>query len=198
MTHAPDSSFAARQAGIARLVAELERAPDAGASRAAHELVAATLALHAEGLGRLLALLAQAGPTAQAVVEQWMREDVGRGLLLLHGLHPLSLGQRLERGLDAARRVAAEAGCVLEALGSSDTAVSLRIQAGEREVHSERLRADLEAAVLDWAPEIERIQIHGLEGAGLVQLHVSARRSACGPVSQPEAVTLGACTHETP
>jgi hypothetical protein len=87
--------FDARLRRVEALVQELEALPDAATREKARELLAVTLELHARGLGRLLELCA-ASPELLAAAG---RDGVVSPLLLLHGLHPLSLSERVAAAL---------------------------------------------------------------------------------------------------
>lgn len=110
---------------------------------AARELVRALLNLHTAGIAKLLEL---SGPDA---VARGVDDPLVSGLLLLHGLHPLSAEARVRRALEQARpRFHAHGGDV-ELLSATDEVVRLRLH-GEA---SERLHALAEACVVEAAPD---------------------------------------------
>src|SRR4051794_15946989 len=63
------------------------------------ELVAGLIAFHGGGLGRLLAILESAGVLDQSMRARLASDDLVASLLLLHGLHPVPLGERIEAAL---------------------------------------------------------------------------------------------------
>jgi hypothetical protein len=84
MTHdAAAGAFAAELGRVEALVGEIEAVADEAVREKARALVQAVLALHAEGLRRLLSL---AGPDSAARFAA--ADELVGSLLLLHDLHP--------------------------------------------------------------------------------------------------------------
>ena len=67
------------------------------------ELVRCVVALYGEGLARIPALLADEGAAGSAIWRRLAADERIAGLLALHGLHPESLAERVERGLEKVR-----------------------------------------------------------------------------------------------
>jgi len=59
------------------------------------ELIQILLDMYGQGLARLLALIAQATTTGQSLIETLANDELVGALLLLHGLHPLPLEERV-------------------------------------------------------------------------------------------------------
>jgi Fe-S cluster biogenesis protein NfuA/nitrite reductase/ring-hydroxylating ferredoxin subunit len=106
---------------VQRLTAELERVEDPHARRLAEELAAAVLELHGEGLERMLEALDDEARGRLA-------DDALVGsLLLIHGLHPVPLEQRVQEGLDRVRPYMESHGGNVELLGIEDGIALLRL-----------------------------------------------------------------------
>jgi hypothetical protein len=104
------------------LVRTLEELPDTAAREAARVLTRGLLDLHAAGLARVLEL---AGPDAVARIAD---DPLVSGLLLLHGLHPLSADVRVSRALDGARSHFHSLGGDVELVLATDEVVRLRLR----------------------------------------------------------------------
>jgi hypothetical protein len=102
-------------ARIEALLEEVEGLP------AAVELVQGLLDLYGEGLGRIVA----SDPTLVARLDG---DEVVTHLLLLHGLHPVPLEERVVGALDEVRPYLASHGGGVELLGVEEGVVRLRLQ----------------------------------------------------------------------
>jgi hypothetical protein len=93
------NDFAARLARVDALLQGLEVSPDRAACERARELLQAVFELHARGLGELLEL-AQSSPHWPGALDG---RACANSLLLLHGLHPTPLRERVQGALDELR-----------------------------------------------------------------------------------------------
>ena len=167
---AADEGDEVRQAArrIETLIAVLEKHPDREASVAARELVTLVLDLHALGLARLMTVLAQAD-SGGAITERLMQEDAVRGMLLLHGLHPEEMEVRVRRAVERLRPHLGVHGLRLEVAEVADGAVRLRVDAVDVAIKPPllwTLPAEIENAVIEAAPDVERVIIEGLDFGG--------------------------------
>ena len=88
---------------IQELIEQIETLPDPNARELLQECLHSVLALHGDGLARILQLVKNAGTDGEKVREALMHDKLVRGLLLIHGLHPVSLEARLRGALDKIR-----------------------------------------------------------------------------------------------
>lgn len=162
---------------VGRIEAQLE---DAG--EAASELVASLLELYGEGLARILARV----PDPEAVAGD---EVVGH-LLLLHGLHPVPLADRVRGALDEVRPYLESHGGDVELLGVEEGVARLRLQGSCSGCPSSTatLKLAIEEAVQKAAPDVERIEADGVAAPepALLQIEVAPRRSWTEAVAPPE------------
>jgi hypothetical protein len=104
--------FPERMRRVEELVTEIEASADVVARERAREVVRALLDLHAAGLARMIELARAQGGPAATLVEAWAREAEVGSLLLLHGLHPAPLAERVRAALQdvgpALRRLGAD------------------------------------------------------------------------------------------
>jgi hypothetical protein len=88
---------------IEALVRALEASGDEETRARAQELLRQVLDLHQDGLGRLLEVL-RGLPGGEGAADGLGRDPVVSHLLLLHGLHPRPVGERVEAALVALRQ----------------------------------------------------------------------------------------------
>ncbi|HZR50264.1 MAG TPA: NifU family protein, partial [Streptosporangiaceae bacterium] len=93
----------ARLQHLDALLREAEHLADPAARGRLREIVQSILDLHGVGLGRLLEHVAEAGEAGRGIMGSCARDDVVGGLLLLHGLHPLGVEERVRQALDGVR-----------------------------------------------------------------------------------------------
>ena len=166
------SADAAVDRRIEDLIAALEPLEDTRLAPA-KELVQAVLELHTQGLAALMTLLSRAGAAGQPVVEACLQNRETRALLLLHGLHPHPVGERVRQALAGLRAELGVQGVRVQLIGLDEGAgvpvLTLRLEVTtQRNFSAPALRAQIEAAVLELAPEIGSIIIEGLPAAGEV------------------------------
>jgi hypothetical protein len=84
---------------IDALASALDQVADANARKAARELLELVLDLHGLALARTLAIVASA-EDGRALVERLARDEQVRAALLLHGLHPETVEERVQRAVE--------------------------------------------------------------------------------------------------
>jgi Fe-S cluster biogenesis protein NfuA len=131
----------------------------------ATELVQALLDMYGEGLAKILA--SDSLPVEDELVAH---------LLLLHGLHPVPLEERVTGALDSVRPYLLAHGGGVELLGVDDGVVHLRLEGACHGCPSSAvtLRHAVEDAVLKAAPDVERIEADGaVEPSPLLQIEIA-------------------------
>jgi len=148
---------------VSRIETMLEDADDA-----ATELVADLLELYGEGLGRML--------DCRCDTEAMARDELVSHLLLLHGLHPVPLEERVRGALDEVRPYLDAHGGDVELLGVEDGVVHLRLEGSCKGCPSSQvtLKSAIEEAIHKTAPDVEVIEADGAVPvpAGLVELPI--------------------------
>src|SRR5215813_15088437 len=110
---------------IEELIARIEAAPDPSVRADALELTRSLMELHGAGLDRVMEIVARAGASGYALMEDFAGDDLVASLLLLYGLHPHDLEKRVMKALDEARPVLHSHGGDVELLGVAEGIVSL-------------------------------------------------------------------------
>jgi Fe-S cluster biogenesis protein NfuA len=156
-----------RVARIDTLLDEVETLDPRGRDTAT-ELVQALLDLYGEGLARI----------ASRCAELPVDDELVAHLLLLHGLHPVPLTERVHGALEEVRPYLAAHGGGVELLGVDDGVVRLRLEGACNGCPSSAvtLKLAVEEAIQKAAPDIERIEAEGAaEPAppGLLQIEIA-------------------------
>ncbi|HWK28509.1 MAG TPA: NifU family protein [Solirubrobacter sp.] len=149
---------------VEALLDEVERFPEPQ-REVATELVAALLELYGEGLARIVA----AGPVPA-------EDELVAHLLLLHGLHPVPLRERVLGALDEVRPYLVSHGGGVELLGIEDGVVRLRLEGACHGCPSSAvtLRAAVEDAIARAAPDVERVEAEGVAApSDLLQIEIA-------------------------
>jgi Fe-S cluster biogenesis protein NfuA len=149
---------------VEALLDEVEGFPPAQ-REVATELVQALLDMYGEGLAKIVA----AGSVP-------VEDELVAHLLLLHGLHPVPVEERVTGALDSVRPYLAAHGGGVELLGVDEGVVRLRLEGACHGCPSSSLtlRAAVEEAVIKAAPDVERIDAEGaVEASALLQIEIA-------------------------
>jgi Fe-S cluster biogenesis protein NfuA len=176
-------------ARVERLLDRLDGLPDPVARETATATVQALLELYGEGLARIVERLGPAQTRALAGAEELVAH-----LLLLHGLHPVAVEQRVRDALVGVRPYLESHGGDVELLAVEGGVVRLRLE-GSCEgcpASAQTLRLAIEEAILAAAPDVDRVEAEGVSEpatAGLLQIEcapaLAAARQPMGPGAPP-------------
>jgi Fe-S cluster biogenesis protein NfuA len=171
------------------LLGQLEALPDAAAKDTATEAMRALLDLYGEGLGRIVDVLAvhDDGTLAAALAD----DELVAHLLLLHGLHPVPVEERVRGALESVRPYMESHGGSAELLGVEDGVAHLRLEGSCSGCPSSSitLKLAIEKAIFDVAPDVDEVLADGAVNPpaappGLLQLEMI--RPGCAPVTARE------------
>jgi Fe-S cluster biogenesis protein NfuA len=157
-------AFQARLQRLDALLQEAERLADPAAQGRLREIVQTILDLHGTGLERLLERLAEAGEDGRRMIDACAQDDVVSGLLLLHGLHPLDLEERVRQALDGVRPYLHSHGGNVELLEVRDGVVRLRLEGSCHHCPSSAvtMQQTVEEAIYGKAPEVNAVEVEGM------------------------------------
>ena len=139
-------------------------------------------------------------PDADRLLHRMADDDVIKGVLLLHGLHPLDLRTRVEGALESVRPYMRSHGGGVELVGVSGDTVRIRLQGHCQGCPSSlvTLKLAVEKAIYEAAPDVSAIEVDDPPDAapavppsiaGLVPLPIHA--SASPPASRPAPPPAG-------
>jgi hypothetical protein len=152
--------FQQRLESIEQLIRQIEAAADPNVRTAARELVQLVMELHGTGLERMIEVLRSSGEPGQSILDRLGRDELVSSLLVLYGLHPLSLEERVNQAIEKTNRQMRSRSATVDLIGMADGAVHLNLEANG---HGPALKEIVEAAIYQAAPDIASLVIDGAE-----------------------------------
>lgn len=169
MAAAPDELLA----DVERLLEELEALPDPFARQSATAAVQGLLDLYGAGLERIVEEIAahDDGRIAAALAG----DELVAHLLLVHGLHPVPLEDRVREALDSVRPYLESHGGNVELLAIEEATVRLHLEGSCSGCPSSSmtLKLAIENAIQKHAPEIEEVTADEQPPSALIQIDVA-------------------------
>ena len=162
-------------ADVERLLEEVESLVDPVARQTATGVVQALLDLYGSGLERIVDAVA-ASDSAPELAETFAQDELVSHLLLLHGLHPVALEERVLDALGEVRPYLESHGGDVELLGAEGSVLRVRLQGSCSGCPSSTmtLKLAIENAVHKHAPEIESVVAAAApEPSSLLQIEVA-------------------------
>ncbi|HEV3070628.1 MAG TPA: NifU family protein [Solirubrobacteraceae bacterium] len=162
-------------ARVEDLLEQLEGLTDPVARATATEAMQALLGLYGEGLGRIVDTVAARddGTLAEALAG----DELVAHLLLLHGLHPMPVEERVREALESVLPYLESHGGNVELLGVEDGVAHLRLEGSCSGCPSSAmtLKLAIEDAIFKVAPDVEEVRAEGAvppvaPAPGLLQL----------------------------
>ncbi|HEY7543680.1 MAG TPA: NifU family protein, partial [Blastocatellia bacterium] len=171
------------------LVRRVEATTDVDARESALELFQSLMELHGAGLERMLSIAFDAGDDGRRIVESFARDDLVSSLLLLYGLHPLSLESRVAAALEKMRPSIRSRGGAVGLLGIADGVVRLRLEAAQGcSSSSQALKAAVEEALYDAAPDAAALEIETAQPSQPTLVQLKSSLGNCGVKRTAEAL----------
>jgi len=144
------------------LVEQLELYPDTEVREKALDLVQIILQLYGESLRRMIATL-ESEPRRDQILARMASDEVIRSILLIHGLMPVNLYDRVAAKLNDLRPYLISQGCDVELLGIDDARARIRlIRSGKGAPPIVVLKAEIEKALSEVAPDLAGLEIEGM------------------------------------
>jgi Fe-S cluster biogenesis protein NfuA len=151
---------------VQELLGSLDEIADPVAQMRVQELVGTVLELYGAGLERILGVLADAGEPALPIRDALLDDGIVASLLLIHGLYPIPLQERVVQALDSVRPFLASHGGNVELISVEEGIVRLALQGSCNGCPSSAatlehaLREAIEAA----APDVLGLEVEGVVG----------------------------------
>jgi Fe-S cluster biogenesis protein NfuA/nitrite reductase/ring-hydroxylating ferredoxin subunit len=185
---------------VEELLAALRSGSLRGAAPAAEELVGLLVGLYGDGLGRIVAILAEQGEPGAEMLAKLADDPLVESLLLLHDLHPLDTDARIQRALDRVRPYLGSHAGGVEYLGVTEGVARLRLIGSCHGCPSSTVTVELaiRTAVEDAAPEVTQVIVAGMTAPPEPKLLQIGRRppagaepAAAGDAAAGDAVAAG-------
>jgi Fe-S cluster biogenesis protein NfuA len=163
---APPKPDAPRQnRKLEELILQAEQVGDPVARALLHECLQSLLAFYGEGLARMLEIVREEEAGDPRVIDRLVNDPVVRGLLLIHGLHPVDLPTRLRQALEKVRPYMESHGGNVELLALQNDVARFRLQGTCKTcpASSVTLELALRHAIEEACPDLLGFEVEGIE-----------------------------------
>ena len=184
---------------VQRLTEELDRVADPVTRARAEELVGAVIEVYGQGLERIVELIGTDESSAE-LRDRLAADGIVASLMLIHGLYPVGLGERVTEALDSVRPYMESHGGNVELLGIEDGIARIRLEGScdGCPASSSTLELAIKSALDEAAPDLEGLVVEGAveapkpatPGPGSLELPVVQVPSAAA--APPSWFALGA------
>lgn len=157
-------------ARIQRLLERIGSLPYPAAKELINECMEAVLAFYGAGLNRILQIVSEDGAEGRKVYRDLIHDDVIKGLLLIHDLHPLDLEARLREALDKVRPYLKSHGGNVELISLKNDIAKLRLQGTCESCASSSVTLELAIrhAIEQACPDLVHFEVEGVAPAKAV------------------------------
>ena len=151
---------------VQELLGSLDEIADPVAQQRVQELIGTVLELYGAGLERVLGIVDDAGDDALPIRQALLDDGVVSSLLLIHGLFPISLEERVVEALDSVRPFLASHGGNVEFLGIDEGVARLKLEGSCNGCPSSAatLENALKEAIDATAPDLLGLEVEGVVG----------------------------------
>jgi len=148
------------------LLGSLDEIADPVAQSRVQELVGAVLELYGAGLERILGVIADAGEGARHIRNELLDDGIVASLLLIHGLYPVPLEERIAEAVESVRPFLASHGGGVGILSVEDGVARLRLQGSCNgcPASASTLEHALKEAIDEAAPDLLALEVEGAVG----------------------------------
>jgi Fe-S cluster biogenesis protein NfuA len=172
---------------IEQLIERVTALEDDEARTTALDLLQSLMDLHGAALSRVIEVLSDSGEGGKLLGK--LNEDpLVCGLLVLYGIHPIALEDRVNRAIEKANTQLQKQSATVELVHAAESRVQVRVRSSGHGCSSspEKLRSAVEQAIREAAPEIAEIMVDGIPDSN----------SAFVPVEMIQPVTREETTYE--
>jgi Fe-S cluster biogenesis protein NfuA len=167
-----NAEFQAQSQRIEQLVQRASALQDTEARNIALELMQSLMDLHGAVLSRIVERLAQSGDAGASSLAKLGSDPLVCGLLVLYGIHPVSLEDRVKRAIEKLGPELRKQAASIKLLNLADCVVHVKIETQSHGLASspEKLKTAVEHAILEAAPEVVEIVTEGMPLSGFIPL----------------------------
>jgi len=169
-----NNDFQAHTQQVERLVEQATALQDDDARATALDLLQATMDLHGAGLARIVELLGES-EAGRKTLARLGEDPMVCGLMVLYGIHPVCLEDRIKNAVEKARLQVQKQGGKVELLEVSDGLVRVSISSTSNGCHSspDALKQLVEQAIREAAPEIIEVVADGVASSNSAFLPIN-------------------------
>lgn len=156
---------------VQELLGSLDEIADPFAQQRVQELIGAVLELYGAGLDRILGVVADAGEPGLPIRDALLDDGIVASLLLIHGLYPVPLEERVTQALDSVRPFLASHGGNVELISVEAGVARLQLQGSCNGCPSSAatLEHALREAIDAAAPDLLGLEVEGAVGLEAVK-----------------------------
>jgi len=149
---------------VEELTAQVEGLSDARARRTAEDLASAVIDMYGEGLTRIVEIL-DADDSGQEIKGRLVDDGIVASLLLIHDLFPVPIEDRVAEALDNVRPYMESHGGNVELVSLEADVARIRLEGScdGCPASSSTLELAIKTALEETAPDLEGIEVEGLE-----------------------------------
>jgi Fe-S cluster biogenesis protein NfuA/nitrite reductase/ring-hydroxylating ferredoxin subunit len=172
-TEDSDSDINSYGEHIQQLLGRIEALPYRGARELMQELMETVLGFYGVGLSRVLSVVSEANANGHDAYRAIIQDDVIKGLLLIHDLHPLDLETRLREALDQVRPYLKSHGGNVELVSLENQIAKLRLDGTCKSCASSSVTLELaiRQAIEQACPDLAHFEVENLSEKLATQLH---------------------------
>jgi Fe-S cluster biogenesis protein NfuA len=150
---------------LQQLIQQAQELRDPVARALVHECLHSLLGFYGDGLARLLQVVQSCGPAGEYVLNQMIDDSSVKGLLLIHGLHPLDLPTRLNQAIEKIRPYMESHGGNVELLSLQNDFARLRLQGACKTCPSSSITMELalRRAIEEACPDLMGFEVEGVQ-----------------------------------
>jgi Fe-S cluster biogenesis protein NfuA len=168
-----NGEFQAHTEKVEQLLQQVNGFCDENARATAVELMQTLMDLQGAVMSRLVEVLSESGESGRNALSKVADDPLICGMLVLYGIHPLSLEERVLRAIEKLRPQVQTLGTRLELVSAADSEVRIHVQCSHSDANSAAtVRSKIEQAIREAAPEVAEIAIEGLLPSGFVPLNM--------------------------
>jgi Fe-S cluster biogenesis protein NfuA len=171
-----NGEFQAHTEQIERLVQRVTALADEDGRTTALELLQSLMDFHGVVLSRIVDVLTNSGEAGRTSLAKLGCDPLVCGLLVLYGVHPVALEERVTRALEQLRPQLHKQGGSVEllAVGEATVKVKVKIEGSGHGCSSspDKLKLAVEQAILQAAPEVVEIVAEVPPGPAFVPLNM--------------------------
>ena len=152
---------------VQELLARLGAIEDMRARRVGEELVGTLMELYGEGLERIVSALDASGERGREIRDALVADGIVGSLLLIHGLYPVDLEERVLEALEQVRPYLASHGGDVEFLGLNGDVARLRLTGScdGCPASASTLELAIKQALEEVAPDLLGVEVEGIAEA---------------------------------
>ncbi len=160
-----EKEFRERLQDIGQLISGLEEITGSKTQSSARELAQLIMELHCAGLEKMMEIIFAQGAAGVEIIDQLGRDRTVSSLLVLHGLHPDDVATRVSRAVELITAKLRKQEVEVQMLSADEQTVRVSAQTNAHACGSTAaaVRAEIEDAIYEAAPEVESLVIEGLE-----------------------------------